>query len=292
MRIKRTRGEVVFDTINTILLIFVFLLTLYPFLYVVFASLSNANKLAMHRGFLVWPIGFSLSSYESVLKNHSIWIGFRNTLFYELIGLSINMSLTILGGYALSRKRFAPRGVIMMLVVFCMIFKGGLIPNYILIRQLSLLDTVWALTLPVAISTMNLIIMRTAFEAMPESLEEAAKMDGASDLTVLLRVAIPLTVPTILTLVLYYAVSHWNSWFPASIYITSRSKLPLQMILREILLQGKTGDTSGDVSENMTYLAASYKYSTIVVSTLPILMVYPFIQRYFVKGVMVGAVKG
>lgn len=292
MKIKRTKGEVAFDTINITLLIFVFLLTVYPFLYVLFASFSDANKLAMHSGLLFAPIGFSTSSYVSVLNNNNIWIGFRNILFYELLGLSINMSLTILGGYATSRKQFALRRPVIMLVIFCMIFKGGLIPNYILIRQLNILDTAWALTLPVAISTMNLIIMRTAFEALPDSLEEAAKIDGANDLYILVRVAIPLTIPTILTLLLYYAVSHWNSWFPASIYISTRDKLPLQNFLREILQQGKTGDTSGDVSENMTYLAASYKYSTIIVSTVPILLVYPFIQRYFVKGVMVGAVKG
>ncbi len=292
MRIKRTRGELLFDSVNALLLVFIILLTLYPFIYVLFASLSDANKLAMHTGPLFAPIGFSLASYQAVLKNASIWIGFRNTLFYELVGLTINMSCTILGGYALSRKQLAARKPIMLLVLFCMLFKGGLIPNYILIRQLNLMNTLWALTLPVAISTMNLIIMRTSFEAMPLSLEESAKIDGANDFLILFKIAIPLCVPTILTLLLYYAVNHWNSWFPASIYIRDRSKLPLQMFLREILLQGRTGDTSGDVSENMTYLAASYKYSTIIVSTVPILVIYPFIQRFFVKGVMVGAVKG
>lgn len=292
MKIKKNRASRLFDAINAAFLIVVTVMCLYPFLFVVFASFSDPNGLAKHSGVLLGPVGFSLESYQQVLSNNNIWRGYGNTICYVFVGVGINMIMTTMSAYALSRRNFKTRNILMLMVVFAMIFKGGLIPNYILIRQLGLMDTIWALTLPVAIGPMNLIIMRTAFEGIPDSLIESAKIDGASELKTYLRIAIPLSIPTILTLVLYYAVNHWNSWFSASIYIRSRDKLPLQMFLREILIQSRTGDTSGDISENLAYLTVTYKYSTIVVSIVPILTLYPFIQKYFVKGAMIGAVKG
>lgn len=288
----RSKADLVFDGVVHLFLLVAGIITVYPFLYVLFASFSDSYLMSTHSGPLFWFLDFSLDAYRSVLKNSAIWTGYRNTLFYVVLGVSINMGLTILGGYALSRRNMRFRSVIMFAIVFTMIFKGGMIPNYILVRQMGLYDTVWAIVLPSAINTMNLVIMRTAFAAMPDALEESAKIDGAGDFTILLRIALPVTLSTILTLTLYYAVTRWNAWFSAFIYIRTRSKLPLQNILREILIEGSMGELTDGASASDVYRAASYKYCTIIVSTLPMMLVFPFIQRFFGKGVMVGAIKG
>ncbi len=270
----------------------VLIVSLYPFWHVLVASFSDPYQISVHRGVLLFPQGFSLGSYESVLSNGAIWVGYKNTLLQVVVGVSINMTLTLLGGFVLSRGRFNSRNAIMSCIILTMIFKRGLFPYYIVVRSLGLYDTIWAILLPSAINTMNLVIMRTGFQAIPESLEESAKMDGASDIVVLIRIFIPMALPTIVTLLLYYAVSRWNAWFSSFIYIRSRDQMPLQIILREILIENSMGETNDGVSAQEIYRSETYKYCTIIISTVPILLLYPFIQRFFTKGVMIGAIKG
>ncbi|SFP74733.1 carbohydrate ABC transporter permease [Caldicoprobacter faecalis] len=293
-KIKPSVGERIFDTVNVIFMIIMIIITLYPMLYVVFASFSNPGKFMMHYGPLWHPLDFTLVSYEAVFKNPNIWNGYRNTLFVVVVGTTINMLLTIIGGYILSRKNWLFKRPLSLGIVFTMYFSGGLIPFYFTVRALKLDNTLWALIIPTAINTYNMIIMRTAFAAVPDSLEESAKLDGASHFTILFKIMVPLVVPTIAVLILYYAVGHWNSWFNAMIFLTrSRSKYPLQLILREILIQGSlTEMTLGAGMDDKEMISETIKYAVIVVSTVPILCLYPFLQKYFIKGIMIGAIKG
>lgn len=292
-RIKPSVGEQVFDVVNIIFMLFMIVITLYPMLYVLFASFSSPRKLMMHYGPLWHPLDFNLASYKAVFKNPNIWNGYRNTTFIVVVGVAINMALTMLGGYLLSRKNWMFQKIMSMAIVFTMYFSGGLIPFYLTVRDLRLDNTLWALIIPTAISTYNMIIMRTAFAAIPDSLEESAKLDGANHFIILTKIMIPLVVPTIAVLILYYGVSHWNSWFNAMIFLRDRSKYPLQLILREILIQNSLNEmTLGAGMDDKEMIAETIKYAVIVVSTVPILCLYPFLQKYFVKGVMIGAVKG
>lgn len=289
---RKTPSEIVFEAVVFCILVFVLVVTVYPFLYVVFAAFSDPYEIVTNTGLLFWFKGFTVRTFVDVLNTNDLWIGFRNSLLYMCVGVTINMTLTILGGYALSRKRLKCRNAIMLAIAFTMIFKGGLIPSYILVRQLDLTNTMWAILLPSAINTMNLVIMRTGFSAVPDDLEESAKIDGASDFTILLRILLPVTMSTVLTLTMYYAVSRWNAWFSAYIYLRERELMPLQIFLREILIQDKTGTMKDGASAAEVYRDETFKYCTIVISTVPILMIFPFVQRFFGKGVMVGAIKG
>ena len=293
-KIRTGIGERVFNVVNILFLIGIMGITLYPMLYVVFASFSKPDRFMMHYGPLWYPLGFDLASYQAVFKNPNIWNGYRNTIFIVVVGVAVNMSLTLLGGYLLSRRNWMFQRVMALSVIFTMYFSGGLIPFYLTVRDLRLDKTLWSLILPTAISTYNMIIMRTAFAVIPESLEESAKLDGASHFVILTKVMIPLVGPTIAVLVLYYGVGHWNSWFNAMIFLSGvRSKYPLQLILREILIQNSLNDmTMGTGMEDREMIAETIKYAVIVVSTVPILCLYPFLQKYFVKGVMIGALKG
>jgi putative aldouronate transport system permease protein len=290
---KKSVGERIFDVGNHAILLALMVATLYPLLYVLFASLSDPADLARSRGILLAPLGFTLDAYAKVFANPSILTGYRNTVFYVVAGTAINLVMTSLGAYVLSRKNVLWKTPLMVLIVFTMFFSGGLIPTYLLVgRTLGMIDSVWALIIPNAISTWNLLVLKTAFEAVPESLEEAARIDGANDLTILWRVVIPLSLPAMAVITLFYAVGHWNAYFNALIYLRDRSLYPLQLILREILIANSvqsmtTGAASGDVEQ----IGETIKYATIVVATLPILLLYPFLQRYFVKGVMIGGVK-
>jgi len=293
-KIKASVGERIFDAVNIVFMIIMIIITLYPMLYVVFASFSNPGKFMMHYGPLWYPLDFTLVSYKAVFKNPNIWNGYRNTLFVVIVGTTINMLLTIIGGYVLSRKNWLLRRPLSLGIVFTMYFSGGLIPFYFVVRALQLDNTLWALIIPTAINTYNMIIMRTAFASVPDSLEESAKLDGASHFTILFKIMVPLVVPTIAVLILYYAVGHWNSWFNAMIFLTrSRSKFPLQLILREILIQGSlTEMTLGAGMDDKEMISETIKYAVIVVSTVPILCLYSFLQKYFIKGIMIGAIKG
>ncbi|MCM3273349.1 carbohydrate ABC transporter permease [Paenibacillus elgii] len=290
---QRTVSEKCFDAGNVVFLTLLMVLTVYPILYVAFASVSDASSLMAHKGILWKPLGFSLEAYASVFNNPMILKGYGNTLFVVIVGLVFNLSLTAFGAYALSRKSLRYRKPLMLFIVFTMFFNGGLIPFYFTVKGIGLADSLWALIIPHAINTFNLIIMKTSFEAIPDSLEESAKIDGANDFVILFRIMLPLSMPVIAVMMLYYGVSHWNSWFHAMIFLQDRSLYPLQLILREILLQGEAssmavGATEGDVA----MLSVTLKYATIIVATVPILLVYPFLQKYFVKGALVGAIKG
>lgn len=291
-KIKDSKGVIAFSVINFILMLFLILVTLYPFLYIVFASLSDSVELMKHAGLLVSPLGFNLKSYAAVLKNHSIYTGYINTLIILAAGLALRMFLTCFGAYVLSKKELVLRKPMMIFIIITMFVSGGMIPTYNLITGMHLDNTLWALIIPGAIDIFNLIILRTGFENVPQSLVEATRIDGGGDMTILFRVIIPLSMSIIAVITLYYAVGIWNSWFDAMLYIRDRDLYPLQLILRDILIQSDTsamesGGNLGDIEA----ISESIKYTVIVVTTIPILVVYPFLQKYFVKGTMLGAVK-
>lgn len=274
-------------------MILLVIVTLYPMLYVVFASFSDPNRLAAHRGLLLGPLGFTFGGYKLVFANPNIPMGYVNTIFYVIIGTLISMILTTIFAFVLSRRNLYWKTPMMVMVVITMYFSGGLIPMYLVVRMLGMLNTRWALLLPGAISTWNLIVMRTSFMGIPASLEESAYIDGANDLTILTRIVIPLSVPVMAVMVLFYSVGSWNSWFPASIYLKNRLLFPLQLIIREILIINNTNDMLIEVDNvDRGNFQELVKYAVIVISTIPILMVYPFLQKYFVKGIMIGALKG
>ncbi|MEP7189883.1 MAG: carbohydrate ABC transporter permease, partial [Roseiflexaceae bacterium] len=247
--IRKKTSERFFDIFNTIALLALVTVTLYPLLYVLFASLSNPTELAQSRGPVFGPAGFSLEAYRKVFQNPSISTGYRNTLFYVGAGTLINMVMTCLGAYALSRKNVLWKRPILLMIIFTLFFSGGLIPTYLLVgKTLNWVDTPWALIIPGAISTFNLLVLKTAFEAIPVALEEAARMDGANDFTILLRVVIPLSLPALAVILLFYAVGHWNAYFQALIYLRNRDLFPLQLVLREILLANSTDSMTTGVS--------------------------------------------
>jgi len=293
IRHHESPAERLFGIGNVLFLISLMVVTLYPLLFVLFASLSNASELASHRGLLFWPIDLTFEAYRRVLQNPLILTGYRNTLFIVIVGTALNVFLTALGAYALSRRNVLFKNPVMFLIVFTNFFSGGLIPSYLLIGQtLGLQNTLWALIIPGAVSTFNLIVMRTGFMAVPASLEEAARMDGANDWTILFKIIIPLSWPVVAVMVLFYGVAHWNAFFGALIYIRDRDLYPLQLVLREILISSNTQNMTTDVASGDTFaIGETIKYATIIVATLPILVVYPYLQRYFVKGVAVGAIK-
>ena len=289
----KVNGERVFKSFNTLILAVISIICLYPILYCLFASFSESSLLMANEGVLLSPIGFQLNAYEKVFQNPMIFIGYKNTIIILMAGVAVNMALTILGAYFLASKGIMFKNVILILCMFTMYFSGGLIPTYLTVKSLGLDNSLWALIFPTAINTTNMIIMRTGFAAIPDSMREAAKIDGANDFQVLVKIFLPLTKATIAVITLYYAVSHWNSWFQAAIYINDRTSYPLQLVLREILISNDTTSMMGGAETvDVQGIALSIKYATIIVSTLPILVIYPFIQKYFVAGVMIGSVKG
>lgn len=286
-------GMKIFNVFNIAIMILVALCTLYPMVHVLFASLSNGNELLSHTGLLIKPLDFTLSGYKMVFKDPMIVKGYANTLFVVVIGTVISVVLTAMGAYVLSRRDAMLQKPFMIFILFTMFFSGGMIPFYFTVRGLGMYNSLWSLIWPTAINTFNLIIMRTGFETIPESLKESATIDGAGHFRVLFSIVIPLAMPTIAVIVLYYAVEKWNAWFHASLFIQDRSKYPLQLVLRGILLSNDTAAMTGGTSTiDQESVSESVKYGVIMVATLPILALYPFLQKYFVKGVMVGAVKG
>ncbi len=292
----RTRGEKSFAVFNYIFMTLLCIICIYPLWYVLVASLSDPVLLYMQRGILVWPLGeWSIRGYQLVMENPNIPLGFRNTLIYLGVGTFINMLITTMAAYGLSRKDCYWNGKIMKLIAFTMYFAGGLIPFYLMVKNMNLLDTYSGIILPVMVNTWNLIVMRTAFAGIPDSLEESARLDGANDWTILWRIFFPLAQATIAVIALFYSVGWWNNWFNPSIFLSSKSKYPLQLVLREILLKNDTSAMTqvGSIGQSQQeQYRMLVKYCTIIVATVPILIVYPFLQRYFVKGVMVGSIKG
>lgn len=284
-----------FQVVNGIILTLLMVVCLYPFLYVVFASFSEPWELVKHKGLLFGPLGFSLKGYEAVLQNRSILTGYFTTLVNLFAGTSLNIVLTLLAAYAVSRKNFMLKKPVVIMIVFTMFFNSGIIPRFLVVKSLGLYNTRLSMILPTAINVFNLVIMRTAIEALPDSLEEAAVLEGANDFDILFKIVMPLIKSTIAVLVLYYGVAHWNQWYQALMYVQSRDKFPLQLVLREILIGNSTESMAAggvDSSGESAVIGEVIKYATIVVSTLPILTIYPLLQKHFVKGVMVGAVKG
>lgn len=269
----------------------VMVVTIYPLVYVLSASISSADAVAGGRVYF-WPVGFDLTGYKLALAEKDVVIGFRNSLFYTSLGVIINMALTVLLAFPLSRKRLPGRNALTFLIAFTMYFSGGLIPTYLLIDSMHLVDTVWGLLLPNAISTFNMIIMRTYFQtSIPEELQESAWLDGCNDTRFLLRIVLPLSAPILAVVGLYYAVGHWNGYFNALIYLRSQSKISLQLALRNILLANQAGGGDSSYAER-AMIGVTVKYAAIVISCIPMMIIYPFVQKFFLKGVMVGAIKG
>lgn len=292
MKIKDSPMERIFDVFNIIFFILIVIVILLPLLHILFASFSDPVQVMKYKGVILRPLNFTLDSYKSVAKNPNILSGYGNTLFIVAVGTVLNLFLTLLAAYVLSRKNFMWSNIITVLIVFTMYFDGGMIPFYLTVRNVKLDGTIWALIIPSAINTFNLIIMRTAMTGVPDSMSESATIDGASHFRILFLIMAPLTKATIAVLTLYYAVYHWNSWFHAMIFLRDRNLYPLQLILREILIQGDTTMMTAGSGEDIALIGETIKYATIIVATVPVLCVYPFLQRYFVKGVLIGAIKG
>ena len=285
---KETLGQKIFAIFNYIIITALVVVTLYPFWHIIMASFSNPSALMAHNGVILKPLGFSLSAYEQVLSDTTIIRSFFNTLFIIVTKNSLSIVLTLFGAYFLSRKDIMLAPAISFLVVLTMFFSGGLVPTYLNVRDLGLDNTYGALIFPTVLNTFNLIILRTGFWGVPDSLEESARLDGAGDLKILFSILVPLILPSIMVVALYYIVSTWNSWFDAMIYLRKKELFPLQLILRDILVESETAADGGDTEAT----TETIQYAVMTVSTVPILLVYPFMQKYFVQGATVGAVKG
>lgn len=295
IRMNQSKGDVVFNVFLYSFLCFALLIVAFPLIYIVSASFSSPQAVIAGRVWL-WPVDFTLKGYEAVFKNSQIMTGFMNSFIYMFAGTSINLTMTLLAAFPLSRKELKGRNIVMALFVFTMLFSGGLIPSYLLIKDLGLLDTRWALLIPAAMSVWNVILTRTYFQAtIPDELYEASKIDGANDITIFLKMAIPLAAPIIAVNALYYGVGHWNTYFSALIYLKSAELFPLQIILRNILVLNRIDPTMMvdlDTLQRKQGIVDVIKYAVIVVASIPVLCIYPFVQKYFVKGVMIGSIKG
>lgn len=289
-KIKKSPSEIIFDVVVYTVLAIVTVVTFYPLWYVVVASFSPGSYIAEQGAALLWPGEFTLGAYKLAF-NHPLLLGsFKNSILILLISLPINIILTVLCAYFMSSTNMLWKKPIVMLITFTMFFNAGIIPRYLTVKDLGLYDTIWSLILPVGLSVYNAIICKTAMEGIPPSLHESAYVDGANDMTVLFKIVLPLIKPTLAVLILYYGVQHWNAWFDASIFIKTESKLPVQNILRAVLMANRNlAEGAGD---SFNAYAESIQYAAIVIITVPILCVYPFLQKHFAKGVMIGAVKG
>lgn len=293
MSIRPSKGSRIFDYLNITLLSAFALLTVLPFIYVIAGSFATQKEL-LTRGFILFPTEFSLDAYKYIFSTPTLVKSLFVTIYITLFGTLINIFLTCLMAYPLARKDMDYRRPILMLIVFTMLFSGGMIPTFLVVKQLGMINTYWSLLIPGAISAFNLIIIRNFFQQLPESLEESAKIDGCNDLSVFFRIVIPLSMPAIATFSLFYAVGHWNTYFNAVLYINDNTKWPIQVLLRQfvILASGGIGDSTAMEADYVEPPEQSLKMAVIVVSTLPILLVYPFLQKHFAKGVLLGSVKG
>ncbi len=286
------KRRTLFDFVLNGLMLLVILVTLYPMYDVICSSVSDPVRLSSNMGVLWHPLGFQTEAYRLVFNNPMILRSYLNTLLYVGLGTTLNVTSTILTAYVLSRKGLFWGKLLRMMLVITMFFSGGMIPFYLIVDMLGLNGSWLAVILPYLFNPMNVVIMRTSFEGVPASLEESAYLDGASHFTVLTRIIVPLSMPVVAVMILFYGVGHWNSWFSAMMFIRDRHWFPLQLILREILIVNSTSDmTTAMNTADKAQIAENVKYATIVISTLPILCVYPFLQKYFTKGIMIGAVK-
>jgi putative aldouronate transport system permease protein len=290
--IHRTRGQRVFQAVNAVILTGVVIVTLYPFVNIVARSLSDEAYLIAGKVNLV-PRGFNLTAYRLIMSDSMFWTNYRNTIVYTVVATFIAVVLTTCYAYVLSKPQLRGRGVLVGIAVFTMFFSGGLIPNYVLITSLGMKNSIWAIVLPNAVSVFNLLVMKAFFESLPVELEEAAAVDGLNTYGILWRIVLPLSKAIIATMVLFYAVSFWNSWFSAFLYLDRLDLLPVTVYLRNLIAGATGAQAAGGVADgDAVQAAATIQAVTIVLTTLPILAVYPFVQRYFVSGVMLGAVKG
>lgn len=281
----------VFEVCNGILLLLLAAVTIIPFIYVVSTSLTSEQEF-IQRGLSLIPRRITLESYEFIFKpGNSIFRAYKNTLFVTLVGTSLNMVLTCMLAYGMSKKWMPGRNIIMFFIFFTMLFNGGMIPGYLVVKSFGLLNSLWSLIIPGAINTWNMILLRNFFSEIPDSVEESAKIDGANDIGVLFRIVLPMSLPALATITLFYAVEHWNAWMGALIYLSDKKLWPVQLLLRQIILLSSVSDLEV-VDNSITPPSYAVQMATLVVATTPILCAYPFIQKYFVKGVMVGSVKG
>jgi multiple sugar transport system permease protein/putative aldouronate transport system permease protein len=292
---RKTAQDFLFDIVNYSLLFLVLLVIILPLVNIVSRSFSSMDAVISGRVWLL-PVDFSTESYAAVFRNQQVWLGYGNSIYYTIVGTAINIVFTISAAYVLSRRDFYGRNVVMGLFAFTLLFSGGLIPTYLLIKDLRMLNTRWSLLLPNAIIVYNMIVTRTYFQStIPNELLEASQLDGCSDFRFLMKVVVPLSGPIVAVMVLWYAVEHWNSYFQALIYIKNEKLFPLQIVLRNILLMNRVDDPSAVAIEDYAKqqgLAELLKYSLIIVASVPMLLLYPFIQKYFVKGVLIGSIKG
>lgn len=291
---KKSKGDRAFDITLVVISILIILVIAYPLYFVVIASFSQPEAvLGGKLRFL--PVGFNLESYQMVLTEPKVWTGYRNTILYTVLGTCINLVLTTLAAYPLSRKDMPFRGLLTFVASFTMLFGGGMIPVYLVVRGLKLSDSIWAMVIPNALATYNMLVMKNYFQSsIPEELQEAAAIDGCDHFGTLIRVVLPLSAPIMAVIVLFYAVGHWNAFFNAIIYLRNQDLFPLQVVLRDILLQNSLEAVGGDLTGmyEKVMRGESMKYALIIVASAPVIMLYPFVQKYFVKGVMVGAIKG
>ena len=288
MKIKKSREDIIMDALVGSCLVVFALLCLYPIWFVLMASFSDSTSVVMSRGLLLWPKNFSVKAYELVFKNRLFASGFLNSIKLLAMSLPINLALTVMCGYFLSCRGMMFKKPIAYMIIFTMYFSGGMIPQYLNVKELGLYNKHMAIVLTGAMSVYNCFICRTAMDSIPDGLRESAYLDGANDLQILFKVILPLIKPTLAVLAMYYGVGLWNSWFKASIYLTDNSMVPIQNVLRSVLIQGQDAGVEGAF---VNEYAETIKYAAIVVSTVPVLCVYPFLQKYFTKGVLVGAVK-
>ncbi len=292
---KKSFGEIIFTIFNYLFMIALCIICIIPMWHVAMASVSDPTLVNATSGLILRPLGQpSVTAYKIILNFKGLLTGYANTIFYVIAQCAITGILSVMGGYIVSKKTFRYRNFLMLFMIFTMLFNGGMIPSYMVVRNLNMIDTRWAMLIPSALSVFNIIIMRTAIQGVPDSLEESARMDGANDFVVMFRIILPLCKASFAVVMLFTAIGKWNEWFNAMIYLpTKTSLLPLQMFMRELLIKS-SGDAvnQADMISNAQLYMTLVKYAAIIVSTLPILCVYPFVQKYFVKGVMIGSVKG
>ncbi|KAA5806412.1 carbohydrate ABC transporter permease [Thermoanaerobacterium thermosaccharolyticum] len=289
---KESKQYKIFKVVNVIIMIIVILATLYPFWYLV--SLSLSSEKYVYAGMVsIFPRGFTLKTYQVLLAEKEFWTSYKNTIIYTIVGTLISLVLSTLLAYPLSKKRLKGRGIILGFVVFTMFFSGGLIPTYLLVNALHMRNTIWGVVLPGAVSTFNVIVMKTFFEGIPTELEEAAEVDGMSTYGILLKIILPLSKPIMYVMALFYAVGVWNNWFGPFIYLDDSTKFPVALYLRNIIVgsQQTAVSSTSDVN-NLAQISATVKSASVILTSIPIMLVYPFIQKYFVQGVMIGSLKG
>lgn len=298
--IRETRRDKIFLACNYIYVFLAFLIVFYPLVYMISASVSDPKEVASGAMWL-WPKGITLEGYKRVFENSNIWTGYGNTILYTVVGTAVNLLVTLPAAYAMSRKDFVGRNFFMTMFMVTMFFSGGLVPTYLLVKQLGMMNTMWAVVVPSAASIWNIIVSRTFFQSsIPKELQEAAQIDGCTNMRLFLKIVLPLSMPIIAVMALFYGVGNWNSYFSALIYLNDAGKYPLQLVLRQILVLQEMAAQGGGAIDTSTAaamnskaeIAALVKYAVIIVATVPVIAIYPFLQRYFVQGVMIGSVKG